>query len=135
MADWSITALNTADLNPKRRIDVLYDRARTTHVDSNVEVKRYYDISSQLLNSARKLFAKGQHEASLLSFLRYQTLVKNLKTHTRYKDLPIGKRAAFDYKLKEVAKNVKKLNEIVFGEYKRFFNLTDQNITSQDLEG
>ncbi|XP_044760050.1 STAM-binding protein-like [Coccinella septempunctata] len=133
--DWSVTALNTNDLLPKKRLENLYDKAKFTHVVDGVDVHRYSDIATQLLNSANRLKREKNWEDSLLNFLRYQILVKKLKSHVRYSDLHLGRRAAFDYRLKEVAKNIRALTEKVSSGYKKVYELTDFNMDSFLGEG
>ncbi|XP_045476678.1 STAM-binding protein-like [Harmonia axyridis] len=133
--DWSMTALNTSDLSPKRRLEMLYEKARNTHVDDGVSVERYWNIANEILFCAKKLQKKNDYEESLLNYLRYKTMIKKLRSHERYRDLPLGKRASFAYKLKEVAKHVKILTELVFAGYKKLLVMADFHIDHSNFEG
>lgn len=131
----SETTLNRADLKPKKRLDELIERSKTTHIDQKIPIQRYIEIADALLFAAQHTQTKNAFESSLINYIRYQSLVKRLKTHSKYKNIPIGDRSAFDYKLKNVMKNVKILSEIVFREYKKFYQMSKFDTIDQNLEG
>ncbi|XP_044760051.1 STAM-binding protein-like [Coccinella septempunctata] len=133
--DLSETSLNRADLRPKKRLDTLIERSKTTHIDHQIPIRRYIQIADALLHAAKHSQMKKSHESSLMNYLRYQSLVKKLRTHKKYGKIPIGERSAFDYKLKNVMKNVKVLSEVVFSEYKKFYQMSKFDNQDQNLEG
>ncbi|XP_045476677.1 STAM-binding protein-like [Harmonia axyridis] len=131
----SDNSLNRADLKPKKRYENLVERSKTTHIDHQIPIKRYIQIADALLFAAKNSENKQAHEAALINYIRYQSLVKKLRTHKKYKDIPIGDRSAFDYKLKNVMKNVKAISEIVIQEYKKLYQISRFDTQDQNLEG
>lgn len=135
MVEKSSTSSNLIDLLPKKRLENLYEIAKHIHVDNGVNVSRYFDIAKELLKKAKKFKNERKCEDSLLDFLRYQILVKKLKSHVGFKNVCLAERAAFDYKLKDVARNVKSLTEQVFKGYKKVYDLIDYNTDNFLMDG
>ncbi|KAK9888218.1 hypothetical protein WA026_000485 [Henosepilachna vigintioctopunctata] len=127
--------LTLGDLRPERRLNTLLQTGTLTRVDPKIAIKNYLNLSESLLIIADRYRKKTMNEVALLHYIRYLELMKKMRKHPKYTNIPLGKRSAFDYKMKAVSKIVKELTATVLNEFENIYNKSSLGLQMQDFDG